>query len=238
LILPRANAPRAIAVTLAVLAGGCTANLLSGIPFPDRSRPVAMIETRGGVEFGATTDHGILFLGRTAQEGPCRVHFFVGQDVHVEDGTIEAAGGGFHRAVIDVQHQAVPLLARSLGPHDELMALTFDGSSVGEVAVRRATEEGIEGDLLVPPAERLAAGTGLFVRADPDDPIPGWRLAGLVAGEARLETGARTARYIVFSGPDRLRELQLVPMPYQDPPEIVFRPDGVSTVRAPRPSGR
>ena len=79
----------AIALAMAI-STSCTHHLLSGVPLPDRSRPVAMIETRGGVEYGATTTEGILFLGRTATEGPCRVHYFLGGRATpmIEDGEI------------------------------------------------------------------------------------------------------------------------------------------------------
>ena len=70
----------------------CTAHLFSSVDVVDRSRPVVRIETRGGTEFGAATELGILFLGRTATEGPCRIHYWLGPDPVTTDGTIEHAG--------------------------------------------------------------------------------------------------------------------------------------------------
>ena len=75
---------RLLALALPLL-GGCSGWFFSGVPYPDRTRPVVRIETRGGVEYGAATAVGVLFLGRTAASGPCRVRFFLGEQPLVCD---------------------------------------------------------------------------------------------------------------------------------------------------------
>ncbi len=222
----------------APLLGACTASLFSGVQYPERNQPVARIETRGGVEFGATTQAGILFLGRTATEGPCRVHYFLGPQLIIEDGTIEATSSVYFRADIDLRHQNAPVWTRKLDPTDQLVALALRGALVQRIPVRLARHDDISGDVLEHPGVPLPVGTGIF-RRDPDDPDD-QRLAfvGLVAGEATIDSGAAAGRYLVFTGIDRLRELDLEPRLHPAPSEIKFRPDGIHVRRTiERPNG-
>lgn len=210
-------------ILLSLLLASCTAHLFSTLPMPDRSRPIARIETRGGVEYGATTREGILFLGRTAQSGPCRVHYWLGPTLVVEDGYIEPAGGVFYRAMIDLQHQNVRLLPRDLTAADRIFAMVFSAGGVTEVPVRLANLAAVEGDVLVDPGRPLPAGASLFVRAADGD----LQFAGLVAAELRLDG----TRLIAFAGPDRLREALLSPQLHPKPPVPIHRPDGISIVK-------
>lgn len=229
---PRAPArlPGAYA-SIVLLCAACTPHFLSGVAYPKRDWPVARIETRGGVEYGATTEAGVLFLGRTASTGPCRVHYFLGDQLVVEDGAIEALGTTLHRARIDLKHHNAPLWYRDLGSDDPLVALVLYGESVDEVAVRKASREFVTGDVLDDPGVSLPLGTPLFRTAD-----DGTRcFAGLVAGSAAIERGGRTERYVVFAGIDRLRELLLQPEPHPRVLEVDFRPDGIRVERAVAP---
>jgi hypothetical protein len=213
----------AIAGTIAATA--CTTALFDSIHYPDRSRPVARIETRGGVEFGATTSDGILFLGRTATEGPCRVHYFLGGDAtpQIEDGEIHALGGVLYTADIDLKHQSVAILARDLAPNDLLFAMVHTPREVAEVPVRLSDDPGLEGDVLDWPGVRLPAGTAVFVREE-DDLL----LVGLVSGEVTVEGDGGARRYVAMAGPDRLREALAVPRVHPTAPEVKHRPDDIS----------
>lgn len=212
----------------AVVSPGCSAHLLSTPnPPPSDDRPVVRIETRGGVEFGAATDHGILFLARTAQDGPCRVHYFLGDQVFVEDGVIENVGGVIYRASIDLDHQQAHLLGRDVTADDRLIALSMDGASVRESSLRLSTSPGVGGDVLDWPGRRLPVGTPLFVRED-----GALLLAGLVAAEAKLaDRDGDDRRFVVFAGADRLREMLLEPVPHPAPRRIKHRPDGISVIK-------
>lgn len=190
---------------------------------PDRGRPIARIETRGGVEFGATTREGILFLGRTAQSGPCRVHYWLGPTLVVEDGYIESAGGTLYRARIDLQHQNVHLLPRDLTRADSIVAMLFSPGGVTEVPVQLAGQGQIDGEVLADPGRSLPPGTGIFVRAPDGDLL----FAGLVSAELRLGS----QRLIAFAGPNRLRETLLTPELFPMPPSPKHRPDGISIVK-------
>ena len=161
-------------------ASACTHGLFSPAnPGPDRSRPVVRIETRGGAEYGVTTTDGILFLGRTATEGPCRVHLFIGGTPTplIEDGTIEAAGAVFYRVAFDLKTMAVPLLDRDLATDDALIAIPFVGPFVTtEVPVRLAQNSAIDGDVIEWPDRDLPAALECSCANRADCFVPAWSL--------------------------------------------------------------
>jgi hypothetical protein len=212
-------AARACALALCLVASGCTAWLFSGVPYPSHERPIMRIETRGGVEMGVGTEVGILFLGRTAQEGPCRVHYWLGPTPLVEDGAVERWGGVFYRALMDLNHPYARFLDRDLRDDDTLFALLLDGQ---EVALQRARTETIAGDVVAWPGRDLPAGTGVFLRDD-----RGLVFVGLVAG--RIETG--DGRYLVHTGTTALREALLTAKPHAAPRQVKHRPDDITVDR-------
>lgn len=206
----------------------CSGALFSGYDDFDRSRPVALIETTGGVEYGATTEFGILTLGRTATEGPCRVHYFLGPTPLIEDGRVRATGSTFCLADMDLKTQAVRVFDRALQPDDELVAMwTEDGVGTKEVAVTLAEAPGVRGDVLQDPGCELPAGATLLV--DDDGEL---RFAGLVAGKAVVQGAPGSGTYYVFAGLDRVRELLARPEVHPTDFETRFRPDDI-TVRKP-----
>jgi hypothetical protein len=185
---------------------GCVSWFFSGLPKVDRSRPVALLETTGGVECAATTELGILSLGRSATSGPCRVHYFLGPTPMIEDGKMTATGTAFYRADMDLKTQAVRVLARSVEPTDHLVAMyTLDGNDVVTVAVALARGEGLEGDLLADPGQRLPAGAAVLARND-----EGLWFCGLISG--RVTRSDSAASWYTFAGPDRIRELLAIPV--------------------------
>ncbi len=218
--------PFAAGPLAALILSGCTGHLFSPIDFPDRSRPVVRIETRAGVEYGATTKEGILFLGRTAQTGPCRVHYFLGPTPVVEDGEIEHLGGVYFRANIDLKHQNVNLLNRPLSPDDQLIAVVWAHTDVTYVPVTLAQGDSIQGDLLKDPGQRFPVGTPLFIYHPVEDK---YYFVGLIAAEAVLtnENGS-SEKFVAFTGIDRLREMYLTQSPYTVPRKVKHRPDDIS----------
>jgi hypothetical protein len=190
---------------------------------PDRNRPIARIETRGGIEYGATTREGILFLGRTAQAGPCRVYYWLGPTLVVEDGFIEPAGSIFYRAKIDLHTNNIHVLPRDPIQADRLFAMVFSPEGVSEVPVKLASSESMEGDILEDPGQPLPPGAGLFVRDDMEKLL----FVGLVSAEIKIGTD----KYVAFAGTDRMREALLIPQLYPVVPEPKYRPDGISIVR-------
>jgi len=212
---------------LLCLPTGCTRYYFSGIEYPNRSKPVAKIETRGGTEYGATTTEGILFLGRTAQSGPCRVHYFLGATPTplVEAGEIRHLGGVFYLAQIDLKTPSVEILSRDTEPSDELVAIQHRDGDTREIPVRFASSSAIQGEVLEWPGEPLAAGTGIFTRQDEE-----LKLVGLVSGALTLE-GESPERYLTLAGTDQLREMLAVPRIHPVNTTVVFRPDGITVTK-------
>jgi hypothetical protein len=222
----RTPAPALLAVAM-LSCGGCASWFFSGLPVPDRSRPVALVETTGGVEYGATTELGVLTLGRTAQTGPCRVHYFLGRAPMIEDGSVRSTGTTFFRAEIDLRTQHVRVHDKPLQPADDLVAIyTPDGVGTVEVAVHKAVGPGIEGDLLHDPGTPLPAGAGVFVRTD-----SGLRFCGLVTARATLQRDGGDASYYVLAGMDRVRELLALPVRHPPETEVRYRPDDIIVTR-------
>lgn len=204
---------------LALVLPGCSQWLLSGVPRPSNARPVMRIETRGGSELGVGTDAGILFLGRTAQKGPCRIHYWLGPTPLVDDGEVERWGGVFFRANMDLKHPYAPFLDRDLGDDEPLVALMTDGRSFEEIGLQRARGPGVAGDLVVWPGRDLEAGTGVFVYGE-----RGLALVGMIAGSVQLGD----QRYLVHTGTTALREALLAAKPSREPRRVVHRPDDIT----------
>ncbi len=199
--------------------GGCTQWLFSGVAYPSNERPVMRIETRGGTEMGVGTEAGILFLGRTSKEGPCRIHYWLGPTPLVEDGTVEPWAGVFFRATMDLKYPSARFLDRDLEPDEPLVAMYYSGNQVEEVALQRAREPGVQGDVVDWPGRDLPAGTGVFVRDD-----EGLALVGLIAG--RIETAGQ--RYLVHTGTTTMRLAMLTAKPPTEPRQVKHRPDDIT----------
>jgi len=220
------------AIALLPCLPGCTAWFFSGEHWLDRSRPVALLETTGGIEFGATTEFGVLSLGSTATEGPCRVHYFLGATPLIETGELATAGGVFTRADIDLKTQAVRALDRPLQPDDSLVAMwTPDGQTTHRTAVHLAKAPGVRGDVLADPGEVLPTGATLLCRGADGS----WLFAGLVAGRATVDGGAASGTWFVFAGVDRVREMLALPTRHPVDVEVKYRTDDISVTKVPKP---
>ena len=217
-----------LALTALAPLGGCTAWFFSGEERTDRSRPVVLLETTGGVEFGAATEFGVLALGSTAKEGPCRVRYFLGPTPMVEAGVVLRTRAPFVRAEIDLKTQMARALDRSPSPEDELWVMwTPDGTTVQQVEVDLAAGEGLRGDLLLDPGVALPGGATLLCRGPAGEAM----FAGLIAGTANVDAGPAEGRYYVFAGVDRVR--QLLAIPHDFPVDMVpkYRNDGISVMK-------
>ena len=225
----------ALLLTLTALATlpGCASWFFSGEEWVDRSRPVVLLETTGGVEFGAATEFGILSLGNTATEGACRVRYFLGPTPLVESGELGRVSGSFVRARIDLKTQMARALDRSPRAEDELWVMwTPDGERVERVRVDLATGDGLAGDLLLDPGVELPGGATLLCRGPKQESL----FVGLIAGTAEVDLGPTSGRYYVFAGVDRVREMLAIPTDY--PVDMVpkFRPDGITVLEPAAPA--
>ncbi|MCA8974551.1 MAG: hypothetical protein KDC98_07500 [Planctomycetes bacterium] len=220
---------RLLAIAVLPLFTGCSEWFFSGVASPDRSRPVVLVETTGGIELGAATEYGILTLGRTATEGPCRVHYFLGPTPMVDDGALAATGSLFTRAEIDLKTPTVQVLARAPTAEDELLAMwTPDGKATRLVDVQLCRTPGIEGDVLDHPGEEIPTGAAILRRNDHDLRLD---FVGLIAGRATVDSGPTKGRYFVFAGVDRIREMLAVPERHPVDYEPKYRPDGITVMK-------
>lgn len=215
--------PWSLLIALLMPLGSCSHWWFSGVPQLDRSRPVALIETTGGIELGATTELGILTLGRSAKNGPCRVHYFLGPTPLIEDGKMVTTGSVFTVAEIDLQTQSLRVLDRTPRPDESLLVMwTPNGVSTQSLPVQLANDPDVAGDVLADPGVDLPAGASIFMQDD-----HGMRFVGLVSGVATLERPAGDRRYYTFSGVNRLREMLAVPEIYPYDYRTIFRPDDI-----------
>ena len=203
---------------------GCAYWFFSGTDKVDRTHPVALVETRGGVEYGATTEIGILTLGRSATEGPCRVHYWLGPTPIIEDGELLVTGSVFNRADIDLQTQQVRIFDRYPTVDDELVAMwTTDGRTTQSVGVELAQDPGVTGSVLADPGVELPAGAAIFADFEGK-----YRFVGLVSARASVSGGAAGDQtYYTFAGLDRVRELLAVPEIWPKDFRAKFRPDDI-----------
>jgi len=210
------------------LLAGCAEWFFSGEHHRDLSHPVVLVETTGGVELGASTEYGVLTLGRTATDGPCRVHYLLGPTPMIDDGTMQPTGSLFVRAAIDLRTQNARVLERAPDAKDELLAMwTPDGTTMREVDVRLVRREGIAGDVLANPGTELPTGAAVLRRNDLD---VGYDFVGLVAGKATVDSGPTAGTYYVFAGVDRVRELLAVPEQHPVDLQPRHRADGITVM--------
>ena len=220
-----------LAMLCCALASSCTAFFFSGIYFPDRTRPVALIELRGEeAKLGATTSEGILFLNDTSAVGPCRVHYFLGPDLVVDDGEVRGFSSTYSEAEIDLKTQAVPVLTRDPRPDDELVALVLVGNDVERVTVELANDGIATGYALKWPGRALPAGTGIF-QIDAGRNAGELRFVGLASDLVEHRSATGVTQYITFTGPARMREALATPRPMFTVRPVKHRPDGITIRR-------
>lgn len=215
-----------LAATLASLCS-CTGWFFASEGWPDQSRPVALIETTGGVELGATTEYGVLTLGRTATAGACRVHYFLGPTPMVDDGVLDTTASVFTRADIDLKTQAIRMFDRSVNPTDELLVMwTADGTSVQSVGVELARTDRIEGSVLMHPGVELPVGATVLRRDR-----YGLTFVGLIAGKATVDNDKGSRDYFVYAGVDRVRQMLAIPEKYPVDYAPRYRTDGITVLK-------
>jgi hypothetical protein len=211
-----------------LLLQGCSAWFFSGRDPVDRSRPVALLETTGGIEFAATTEIGILSLGRTATSGPCRVHYFLGDTPLIETGVLHPSASIFTEAEIDLKTMNVRVLDRAPSSEDTLKVMwTPDGTQIESVEVELARGEGLAGDLIRDPGVAIPPGATLLCRAAEGKQ----QFAGLVAGLATVHDGPSKGRYYVIAGVNRIREFLAIPRRHPIDFAPKYRLDDISVMK-------
>lgn len=216
-------------LSLAVLPS-CSVWFFSGEEWIDRTRPAVLVETTGGIDYGAATEFGVLTLGRSAATGPCRVHYLLGPTPIVENGELLGTDSVFTRAEIDLKTQLVRALDRAPTAEDDLRVMWLpDGEHVRTVDVELADAAGVRGDVLADPGTPLPAGATVLCRGTGTDEV--WLFAGLIAGRATLRSADGERGYYVFAGVDRVRELLARPTPHSVDMRPKYRTDDISVLK-------
>jgi hypothetical protein len=189
--------PKSLA-TLALTASVAILSACNSVPKPHG--PV-LIQTARGEEQGVNTPYGVVFLGRTANEGRCDVVVFYGDGPSVEPGEIRAAGADLYRVDLAVRAPASEISFTYPAPDDDLILSVVQDDSVDFYHTQVATAPGAGGTVVdLPggfPATAAATGAGLYRKEDGR-----YRLVGLVNGMARYEDASGRARSVLtYVGP-------------------------------------
>lgn len=188
--------------------------------------PVVAIQTIGGTELGVATDDGIVFLGRSAIEGPVKVTYWLDRAPVIEAGTIRPLGGPLLQVELDVPIPTVPIDFEETKPNETLTMMGVDGLNRWRVPVQVVTDDRIVGNAITAPASVELGpqhiGAGVFRETD-----GGMHLVGMVKAVARASTGER---WFLLAGPTELRRALLEPKGAVPEREIRYRADGTRTI--------
>ncbi len=222
----RALRRRVLALGLLALATGCRYQRLE-----PPEVPVVQITTTRGTELGVSTDEGILFLGRTAQQGPAKVFYFLGPSPLVEVGEVLPLGGPLSTVQLEVDIPTIPISFEPVRPGEELVLMGLDGPRVWQHPVRAVDNaELVNGTVLEQPAglelQPWHIGAGVFRRTD-----GGLALVGLLKGRARIDG---EPDMLLMAGLPEFRLAFLEPHAAVPKIEVLYRSDGARTIRTKR----
>jgi len=184
----------ALAVPLACLAAGCT-----GVR--TLSDPVLLVETSGGIELGASTDYGVVFLGRTAQSGRVHITAWFGDGPQTESSVIEPVGSGVFTAETEIRLPEVPMNFRELRAGDPVHVMGRRKGEIWKEDTKVKSDPRVDG-ILLPAMRQVEApdqvGAGVYVLRDGDENQK--ELVGLVSGTLELTDASGTKRYTTVVG--------------------------------------
>jgi hypothetical protein len=147
--------------------------------------PTVLVRTSGGVELGASTTYGVVFLGTTATSGEAEVVAWFGDGPELEPSLVESIGGGLYSVDVDIDLPAVPMSFDLPDTSTPLEIRGRDAAGPWVRTTRRADEPTATGLLLLVPDEPLppaSSGAGVYLR----DRRGQLRLIGLLAGRVQV----------------------------------------------------
>jgi len=190
-----ARTSRACSLILLAAAAGCT-----GVR--TLCDPTVVVETGAGTELGASTDYGVVFLGRTAQSGRVHITAWFGDGPQTESSVIEPVGAGVFTAETEIRLPEVPMNFRELHAGTNVLVIGRNGEELWQRTTTVKKDPRVEGILLpsLGPIEKSPdqVGAGVFVLRDGDENKK--ELVGLVSGTLTLTDGAGTKRYTTVVG--------------------------------------
>ncbi len=208
-----------LAVLFAALAPACQGTRMMADP---------VLEVRGAdgaSELGVSTDHGLVFLGRTARSGPIQVTAWFGDGPSVEFTVVEPLGGGLFTAEPQIKLPRVPMSFTTPAPGQSLRLVGRRGGAKWSADVRVRKVEGVSGLLVdIPPQiEQFdgQVGAGLYLVGERE-----LELVGLVTGIVEI-TGPEGAsvRYLAAVGPDQLWRLVTYKRDFPRQRKYIYRAD-------------
>ncbi|QDU68085.1 hypothetical protein [Engelhardtia mirabilis] len=209
-MIRRLTAP--LAVTVALLAGGCATSKL-------QYDPTVIIDTRGGRELGVSTNYGIVFLGRTARAGDVDVAVWFGDGPSIEQSVIEPVGGGLYTVDTEIRVPSIPLGFTDPADGQPVWIQGRDVNGRWRMETQVVRHPTVDGILLAVPDALVRStdqtGAGVFVY----DEKGRARVLGLVSGRLMLETTEGTESYLTVVGPESLWRL----VSYRRDPDVRHR---------------
>ncbi len=184
-----------------------------------------IIDTDGGRELGVSTEHGVVFLGRTARSGPVLISAVYGDGPGIESSVIEPLGGGLYTAETEIRLPVAPMSFRTPRPGKDVVVKGRRGRDEWSVRTSVISDPDVDGMLLRPRGELTSdesqVGAGVYIKEDGRE-----LLVGLVSGTLELERqGGGTKRYVTVVGPADLWRLVTYRREYQRKRRWVYRED-------------
>ena len=163
--------------------------------------PVVRIRTAGGSELGVSTEHGVVFLGTTAERGEVEVEAYFGDGPSIESSVIEPVGGGLFTAEMDIKLQSVALSFAEPRDGETLEIIGRKGNKRRTATAKVRTDPRVLGLLLEIPSgftdDPDQVGAGVFRKESKFER----ELVGLVTGKIQLERRGKLRKYLTVAGP-------------------------------------
>lgn len=173
------------------------------------SDPTLVIETKGGVELGVSTDYGIVFLGSTARSGDVEIKSWYGDGPNIELTVIEPINSRLFTAETEIRLASVPLTFVEPKPGQEVLLVGRKGLERWDKHVVVRSDPRVEGILLDIASEfknttdQVGAGVFFCPEGNCDQKL----LIGLVSGKITLTGNGGTKSFLTVLGPTELWRL-------------------------------
>lgn len=176
------------------------------------SDPTLSVRTSGGEELGVSTEHGVVFLGRTANSGRAEITAYFGDGPSVESVVIEPIAPGLCTAETEIRLPSVPMSYEEPPAGSEVWIQGRNEQGNWEALVTVVADPRAQGFLTTIPDQVRGrpdqTGAGVYIEAAPlADGTESRRLVGLVAGVVTFSGALGTQQYLAIVGPRELWRL-------------------------------
>lgn len=215
-----------VAAGLALLLAACTAPWNVIDPRDLAEDPTVVVHTEQGDELGVSTEYGVVFLGRGAKGGRVEFTSWFGDGPSIEEGVVEAIGGGVFATEAEIQIPSVPIVFTEPNAGTDVVVRGRRNGQLWEIEAQVASDPAVQGLLLEPqsaltqlPPEQL--GAGIFWSDPKGRPL----LLGLVTGTVQISGEGGTREYVTALGPRDLWRLVVQRRNSDRPRRQVYRED-------------